>query len=162
MPTISALPDARLVKLFHTGWSDRQIAEEYGISVQAVSKRRVKMGLVRKRIARQVSDSLAERWDILTPARGKAHYSEHSARMLKIYLRLRMGDTALSEQQKTMAKAWVQELIDRDQVLCYDPDLEEGWYYRPRTPQDERRVIDWPADLPYPSEGFKRALDLPE
>ena len=161
MPINSGLTDAELVKLFHTGHSDVAIAKQFGITKQAVSKRRVKLGLIRKRVAKEVSEGLATRWEILTPAKGATHYKEHHARALRIWLRMQLGDQELSEGQQKLARDWVRELGARGEVLCYDPQLQNGWYYRTRTPEDERRVIDWPADLPYPSERFKRALDLP-
>ncbi|MEU5166808.1 hypothetical protein [Streptomyces mutomycini] len=161
MPIISGLTDPLLVKLFHTGSSDKEIAERYGISVQAVSKRRMKLGLIRKPVSRQVNEALAERWKIWSPKEGTGHHNAYSAKALKVWLRMRLGDDSLSEKQLDLAEQWERRLRERDEVLCYDPDAPEGWLYRPRKPRDGCRVIDWPSGLPYPSEEFKRALDLP-
>jgi hypothetical protein len=161
MPIISGLTDALMVKHFHTGQTDKQIAEQYNISVAAVSKRRMKLGLIRKPVSRQVNEALAERWKIWAPKTGTGHHNAYSAKALKVWLRLRLGDDSLSEKQRDLAAQWERLLRERNEVLCYDPDTPEGWYYRPRTVDDERRVIDWPEELPYPSEGFKRALELP-
>ncbi|MEU9258990.1 hypothetical protein AB0D68_10950 [Streptomyces sp. NPDC048212] len=162
MPIISGLTDPLLVKLFHTGSTDKEIAEEYGISVQAVSKRRMKLGLIRKPVSRQVNDGLSWRWErIWSPKEGTGHHNAYSAKALKVWLRMRLGDTSLSAKQQELARQWENKIRASNQVLCYDPDTPEGWFYRPRKPEDGRRVIDWPKHLPYPSEGFKKALDLP-
>jgi len=161
MPVDTGLTDALLEKYFHLGWSNRRIAEEYGISVQAVSKRLTGMGLYRKPISRQVNEWLAIRWDIRAPKEGYGHHNSHAAQSLRYWLCMRLGDNDLSERQKRKAHKWVLGLQERNEVLCYDPDTPKGWYYRPRTAQDGQRVIDWPPGMPYPSEKFKRALDLP-
>ncbi|KQX43529.1 hypothetical protein ASD97_26000 [Streptomyces sp. Root63] len=161
MPVISGLTDALLVKSFHRGLTDKAIAEEFGISVQAVSKRRMKLGLVRKPISRKVNEGLAARWSIWAPKEGTGHHNAYSAKALKVWLRMRLGDATLSAEQKNLALQWEGRLRDRETVLCYDPNRSEGWYYRPRTERDGRLVIDWPGDLPFPSEEFKRALELP-
>lgn len=161
MPIISGLTDPLLVKYFHMGRTDREIAEQYKISVAAVSKRRMKLGLVRKPVSRQVNEALAERWKIWSPKEGTGHHNAYSAKALKVWLRMQLGDTSLSAKQQELAWQWENKLRVSNQVLCYDPDTPEGWFYRPRKPEDGRRVIDWPGELPYPSEGFKKALDLP-
>ncbi|AWN05279.1 immunity repressor [Streptomyces phage Ibantik] len=161
MPQDSGLTDAILVKLFHLGRTDNEIAGTYGITKQAVSKRRLKLGLERKPVSQQVNGYLAHRWAIWAPQEGTGHHNQHSAKALRAWLRWRLGDTSLSKQQLHLAQAWAEGLQERGEVLCYNPDLEEGWYYRPRRESDGRRAIDWPEDLPFPDEKFKRALDLP-
>ncbi|WP_371665997.1 hypothetical protein OG306_33250 [Streptomyces sp. NBC_01241] len=161
MPIVSGLTDPLLVKLFHTGQTDKQIAERFGISVQAVSKRRMKLGLIRKPVSRKVNDYLAARWDIWAPSEGTGHHNAYSGKALKVWLRMRLGDSGLSQKQEHLAQQWERRLREQNEVLCYDPDPQRGWFYRPRTARDGQRVIDWPDGLPYPDEGFKRALDLP-
>lgn len=161
MPVDTGLTKPLLVKYFHQGKSDKWIADQFHITVQAVSERRVKLGLVRKPVSRQVNDYLATRWNIWSPKEGAGHHNAHSAKALKVWLRLRLGDPNLSDRQKEIAQMWENRLRDRDVVLCYDPDPKKGWSYRPRTSRDGRRVIDWPEDLPFPDEKFKRALELP-
>lgn len=161
MPVISGLTDPTLVKLFHMGQTDKQIADTYGISVQAVSARRMRLGLVRKQISRQVNEGLAARWTIHTTQGRGSHHNLHAAKCLKVWLRLRLGDESLSEVQVQQAEGWAAELHQRNEVLCYDPEVPGGWYYRPRKPRDGRLVVDWPKSIPFPDERFKRALELP-
>jgi len=165
MPIISGLTDHLLVKHFHAGMTDQEIAKLYGISVQAVAKRRMKpnLRLVRNPISREVNEYLAYRWKIWAPKEGTGHHNSYSAKALKVWLRRRLGDQTLSVQQLDMADQWERRLRSSKEVLCYDPDRPEGWYYRPRVwRRDGMRVIDWPEDLPFPDERFREALELPK
>jgi hypothetical protein len=161
MPIDTGLTDAILVKLFHLGKTDREIADQYGVTVQAVSKRRVKLDLIRKPVSRQVNEWLATRWQVFSPQEGTGHHNRYSAKALRVWLRRRLGDDTLSAKQIDMADRWERRLRREGTVLCYDPTTEEGWYYRFRTKADNRLVIDWPRDLPFPDERFRRALELP-
>lgn len=161
MPVISGLTDPVMVKLFHKGWTDREIAEEYGITPSAVGQRRRKLGLHPNPVSLQVNKDLSVRWDIWSAKEGTAHHNLHSAKALKIWLRIQLGDTTLSEAQTHLAQMWVRGLMERGEVLCYDPGTEDGWWYRRRTPADRNLLIDWPEDLPFPSEKFRKALELP-
>jgi hypothetical protein len=163
MPAHPVLPDDPvLVRLFHKGVSDKQIADEYHVSVQAVNKRLTRLGLRRKPVSRQVSEYLSVRWKVHTvPRGGTSHHNLYSARRLREWLRLRLGDDQLSDEQKHRAQVWEERLRREGLVLCYDPEREDGWYYRPRTPADGRLAIDWPEDLPFPDERFRKALEIP-
>lgn len=159
---VSALPtDAVLVKLFHLGVPDRKIAEDYGVTVQAVNKRMVKLGLYRKPVSRQVNEYLAHRWKIYTTQGADSHHLRYSAKALKVWLRRRLGDDKLSAKQLKMADQWENRLRERGEVLCYDPATDGGWYYRPREERDGCLVIDWPESLPFPDDKFRKALQLP-
>ncbi|BET51783.1 hypothetical protein RGQ21_67650 [Kitasatospora aureofaciens] len=157
----SGLTDATLVKLFHLGQTDNEIAGTYSITKQAVSKRRLKLGLERKPVSQRVNGYLAHRWAIWAPQEGTGHHNRHSAKALKIWLRLQLGDSTLSQKQIHLAEMWVRGLMERNEVLCYDPDTEDGWYYRSRTWRDRRLIIDWPEEIPFPDEDFEEALKLP-
>ncbi|GAA0671451.1 hypothetical protein GCM10009535_58970 [Streptomyces thermocarboxydovorans] len=162
MPIQTGLTDAILIKLFHMGLSDKEMAEQYGISVQAVSKRRVLLGLRRKPVVREVNAYLAHRWKIKNTQGPNSHHKKHSAKALRVWLRRQLGDKTLKPDQLKMAEQWERGLRHRNVVLCYDPDTEAGWYYRPRTKEDGRLVIDWPQDLEFPDERFRKALELPD
>jgi hypothetical protein len=161
MPTSLLPPDHELAKLYHRDVSDREIAERYGVTVQAVNKRLSAMGLFRKPISKQVNEALAARWTIWAPKDGTGHHNRYSAKALKVWLRRQLGDDTLSKAQLDMADRWERRLRRDNLVLCYDPNTESAWYYRPRTPQDGKLVIDWPKHIPFPNERFKRALELP-
>src|SRR5690606_26025691 len=103
MPVDTGLTDALLVKLYHLGKSDAEIAEEYEITVQAVNKRLNKMGLTRRtKPNRQVNEWLAYRWDIKASKVGgpDSHHQRYSAKRLKVWLRMRLGDDTLSDRQR--------------------------------------------------------------
>lgn len=164
MPIDSGLTDAILVKAYHLGRSDKEIAKEYGITVQAVNKRLRKLGLARwTRPTHEVKEWLAYRWDVKASASGglESHHQRYSAKRLKVWLRRQLGDDTLSAQQLVQADQWERRIRARNEVLCYDPNRAEGWYYRPRRPSDGNLVIDWPRDLPFPDDRFKKALELP-
>lgn len=97
MPVISGLTDPKMVKYFHQGKSDRWVAERFGISVQVVSARRQRLGLLRKPISRQANEALATRWKIKAEKNLGSHHNAHAAKSLKIYLRMRLGDASLSD-----------------------------------------------------------------
>jgi transcriptional regulator with XRE-family HTH domain len=160
MPT-KHLSDAALIELFHEGVSDKDIAAEFGITVQAVSKRRLQLHLPRKSTAQKVAASLRVRWKLRNTQDADSHSRKYANMRLREWLRYRYGDKDLSEDQIRLAKGWVRERMEQQDVLCYNPDLEEPFYYRARRPEDGRLLIDWPADLPFPSTRFKQALQIP-
>jgi len=161
MPTPKLPPDPLLLKLVRSGLSNKEIARRYGVSHQAVSKKVRALGMRRRPVSDEVNAGLRQRWDIYSNPGKDSHHSRHSAKALKAWLRYRLGDPKLSDKQLTLAKTWIRELRERDEVLCYDRDLPDGWYYRPRRPEDDRLIVDWPADLPFPDERFRKALELP-
>ncbi|MET9816887.1 hypothetical protein [Streptomyces sp. NPDC006355] len=160
MPVDTGLSDALLIKLFHLDWSDKKIAHEFHITVQAVSKRRTKLGLLRRPVSKKVNEWLRHRWPDMVSTKGSdSHHNDHSAQRLREFLRLQLGDKTLSDRQVTLVQAWTEERRKKDDVLCYDPD--QGWSYRPREKRDGNLVIDWPRGLNFPDQRFREALELP-
>jgi hypothetical protein len=159
---VSKLPsDYELLKMRHRGLTDAEIAAQFGASPQAVNKRLVKHERVRP-VSAQVNDYLAARWKIWAPLRGTGHHNRYSAKRLKEWLRWRLGDKTLSQDQLHRARVWEERIRREGIVLCYDPDRPEGWYYRPREKRDGNLVIDWPEELGFPDEKLRQALQLPE
>lgn len=159
---MTALPsDSILMKLFHQKTTDRELAEIYGVTVQAVNMRIVGLGLRRRPFSQEANRLITQRWSI-KPAKETSHHKAHAIKALRIYLRKRLGDTDLSAKQVRLADAWETGLRSRNEVLCYDRDTEAGWFYRPRRPEDGRLVIDWPEDMPRPERVDLEALELPE
>ncbi|MFE4692917.1 hypothetical protein ACFRH6_23055 [Streptomyces sp. NPDC056749] len=149
---------AELKKLFDQGWTDRQLAEAYGVTVQAVNKRRQRITGGVLPVAQRVNAGLALRWKIYTTRGNDSHHVQHASKSLRAFLRRQLGDAELSSQQLALAARFEHRLRSAQTVLCYGPD---GWAYRPRTTADGRRVIDWPDSVPYPDDpGFVAALDL--
>ncbi|MFD5308301.1 hypothetical protein [Streptomyces ardesiacus] len=157
----SGLTDAELISRFHAGEKDREIAEDYGITPQAVEKRRRKLGLKRNRVYDTVNEGLRTRWDIKSATNSGGHMRKYAIATLKEWMRLRMGDKELSAESIHRAKAWAKERSIKEDVLYYDPDAPEPWLYRDRRPEDGRLAIDWPADLKFPSTKFRQSLEIP-
>ncbi|MCX4554124.1 hypothetical protein [Streptomyces sp. NBC_01500] len=161
---MTSLPtDSVMIRLFHLGEPYKEIARQYGVSPQAVSKRMLGLGLERLPAANQASELLNYRWgSILTSQYGKSHHSHRAGKSLKVWLRARLGDDGLSDLQRETAAQWESRIRKKDQVLCYDRASIAGWSYRDRTPEDGRLVIDWPKDLPFPDGASRSLLELPD
>ncbi|MFE7752126.1 hypothetical protein [Streptomyces sp. NPDC057428] len=154
--------DAVLKKLYDLGVTDKELAEQYGVTVQAVNKRFHKLGLPRRpTIVRRVNEALGQRWD-LNHSKGRHHHAKYAGKALKAFLRRQLGDDELGPTERHRAQQWEARMQAGHEVLCYDPDTEDGWYYRARRPEDGRMVIDWPEDWPVqPDPEFREALELP-
>ncbi|MER6380785.1 hypothetical protein ABT274_12485 [Streptomyces sp. NPDC001127] len=153
--------DAELAKMFHLGVSDAALAEQYGVTVQAVNKRFVNMGLRKKPIAVRVNELVKSIWDVKTSRSGPSHHNAYVLKNLKVYMRVQLGDTVGTTQQREAD--WLIGRLSRDNtVIDYDPMTEDGWLYVPRESADGRLIIRWPAakDLPQ-DEDLRRALELP-
>lgn len=154
--------DDELVGLYHAGLSDREIAEMYGVTVQGVNRRWRKMGMSRLSPENhRVNDLIRVRWTIRSSKDSDSHHAAHPSKALRAWLRWRLGDKTLSREQVQLGRAWADELRERGEVLCYNRDIEGGWYYRRRTPEDGQRVIDWPDSLNYPDKELVALLELP-
>ncbi|MFJ9771806.1 hypothetical protein ACIRVF_11215 [Kitasatospora sp. NPDC101157] len=141
-------PDATLSKLYALGRTDRQIAEEYGVTVQAVNKRLTGMGLARRPVVNEVSALLKQVWTIQSHAGPGSHHDRSPAQSLKLWLRLKLRDQDMSERQRSTALAFERRLKREGAVLSYAPD--EGWSFVPRVAADENLAIRWPSDRPRP------------
>ncbi|GCD99850.1 hypothetical protein [Embleya hyalina] len=160
---MTALPsDAELVKLHTMGKSDLEIAERYGVSKQAVNKRLLNAGIHRRDEILDVNDILRTMWDIKSNPTGTTHHSRYKAQRVKLWLRMRIGDKRLSAAQLVEARKWESRMRASGEVLGYDPETEEGWYYRPRTSADGKLVVAWPADRPRADAQVMGLLELPE
>ncbi|MER6912250.1 hypothetical protein ABT354_11300 [Streptomyces sp. NPDC000594] len=152
--------DAELVKLFHLGADDKALAEEYGVTVQAVNKRFVNLGLRKKPAALRANELVRSIWDVKTSREGPSHHNAYTVKALKVYLRSRLGDTGLSQTQQREAEWLIGRLVRDNTVVTYDP--ENGWQYAPREPADGRMIVRWPAGKELPKEDLRQALTLPE
>ena len=158
----STLTDDDLIEHFRAGLNDREIGDLFGVTRQAVQSRRKKLGLERNPVWRKVNELVKYRWEIyLTPDKD-SHNRQWPIMRLREWLRYRYGDNSLSPQQLHLSRSWVIERIDRDEVLCYDKDGPQPWYYRPRRPEDGRLLIDWPTDLAFPTRRARLALEVPK
>ncbi|MFF4952860.1 hypothetical protein [Streptomyces chattanoogensis] len=157
--------DAVLVKLFHLGMSDAEIAAQYGASPQAVNKRYMNMDppLRRQPIAARVTELLTSIWDIKVDRTGvSTHHNKYAVKNLKVYMRMQLGDDTVGETSAASAERMIRRLIRENVVIDYDRSSEEGWQFVPREPSDGRRVIRWPADKELPGADLQKAMELPE
>ncbi|MEW1672029.1 hypothetical protein AB0O47_02095 [Streptomyces noursei] len=156
--------DAVLVKMFHLGLSDDEIAAEYGVQRQAVNWRFMQMDppLHRKPIAIRVTEMVNKIWDVKTDRSGvDTHHNKYAFKNLKVWLRLRLGDSVSASQQAS-AERFIRRLIRDNTVVDYDRSSPDGWQLVPRVPADGRRIIRWPAGQPLPDTAMQRAMELPE
>lgn len=158
----SKLPsDDVLMDLYHEGLSDREIAELYHCTYQAVNKRFHKMGVARLSPENtRVNALIRHRWGNIYYSQGSdSHHAADPSKALRVWLRRRLGDKTLTPNQVHMAERWERTLRERNEVLCYG---SEGWFYRPRRTRDGRRAIDWPSQLGSPDRELFDLLNLPE
>ncbi|MFD7336654.1 hypothetical protein ACFV98_11705 [Streptomyces violascens] len=152
------------MKLFHLGVSDADIAAQYDVTVQAVNKRYLNMNppLRRKPVAVRVTEMVNSIWDVKVDRSGAdTHHNKYAFKNLKVYMRMRLGDTVSATQQAS-ADRFIRRLVRDDTVVDYQRDTEEGWQFVPRLPIDDRRIIRWPADKALPAADLQRAMALPE
>lgn len=154
-------PAETLKKFFQQGRTDKEIAEEYGVTQAAVNKHRLRLvGSVRP-IARRVNEGLSVRWRVVT-GEDSRDQGAGQIRDLRAFLRRQLGDDTLSPEQLAKAREFERRIRKNNVVVEYHPEETSPWSYRPRRPKDGQLVVDWPADLPFPSEEFRSALTLPE
>ncbi|MFM9367576.1 hypothetical protein [Streptomyces sp. Da 82-17] len=153
--------DGVLRKLFQLGQTDAEIADEYGVTVAAVNKRMVLMGLRRKPIATRVTEEINRAWDVKSEAGAASHHNKRPIQGLKYYLRQQLGDKLSPTQEKHMNQL-LKRLERENAILDYDRDSVDGYVFRERRPEDGRRVMRWPDGVELPDEEFRAALELPQ
>ncbi|MBB5123210.1 hypothetical protein AF335_33105 [Streptomyces eurocidicus] len=167
--------DAELTVLVHLGLSDPEIAERYGVSKQAVQKRRDKMGLVKINPAQErVNTALKSIWDVKTDRTGEdTHHNRYFLKCVKVYMRMRLGDKISGYQKEEVAR-FLSQLEREKSVVHYRRKVEgeqgeetadealEGFVLVLREPSDGRRILRWPADVELPEEDLQRAMELPD
>ncbi|UQI44646.1 hypothetical protein M1P56_09940 [Streptomyces sp. HU2014] len=154
--------DAELAKMFHLGVTDQSLAAQFDVTVAAVNKRFVKMGLRKKPIALRVNELVKGIWDVKSSRSGPSHHNAYAVKNLKIYMRRQLGDQ-VSETQQREADWLIQRLLRDGTVVDYDGASEAGWTYVPRRPSDGRRILRWPEGRELPAdEDLRKAMELPE
>ncbi|MFF1908634.1 hypothetical protein [Kitasatospora sp. NPDC058218] len=136
--------DAEMSKLFALGVSDRDIADKYGVTTQAVSWRWKKLGLQRNAIIDEVSELVGSVWSVVSHPGAGSHHKTSKAQSLRYYLRVRLGDKELSDRNLATAASFEKTMRRRGHVLDYS--REDGFFFVPRTPDDEDFIIRWPRD----------------
>ncbi len=152
--------DSVLARLYHIGVKDDEIAAQYDVRKQAVSKRLVAMGLRRAPVAERVRDALAlARQGKICSAGVETHHSNYASKNLKVYLRLRLGDESVGETAAASAERMVRRLVREQLIIDYARD--EGWVLVPRRSSDDRWIVRWPEGAELPATDIRAALGLP-
>ncbi|MET8403477.1 hypothetical protein [Streptomyces sp900116325] len=158
---MTKLPDNdTLRRFFHEGLSDKKIAQTYGCSVQAVNARFTQMGLERKPYSNVATAILGAAWPREEFDRSK-FTRFNRARDLSTFMRWRLGDPTLTENQLLRANAFMKYLERRNVVLTLDWSKDNPWVYMPREPADGRVVIRWPEGQELPRGPHLEAISLP-
>ncbi|MEU1071543.1 MULTISPECIES: hypothetical protein [unclassified Streptomyces] len=157
------LPDFNtLVRLSQRGLSDDAIGKEYGTTGQAVNKALVLGGYRRTTTVKLVNELIP--WDVKTTkgvaqAGETSHHNTYPCKLLRAYMRTRLGDETITKANITDADRFAGRLRRENVVLDYD--REKGFSYVPRTPKDGNLALRWPADVPLPEdETHLRAVSL--
>jgi hypothetical protein len=160
---MTKLPDnPELLKLYRNGFSDREIAEQFHATVQAVNMRLKQMGIARAPFRTLAKEILEAAWPSVETRRGEFIHLNR-ARDLYAFLRRQLRDPALTKNQRTAAERFERLIREHNAVLDLQPGMPGGpWVLVPREPSDGRMVIRWPEDRELPAEELRAALDLPD
>lgn len=154
--------NALLMKIFQAepDTKDAELAERYGVTPQAVSARRRRLGVHARPLSARISSMLP--WD-LGQARGFDPHGAYPYISLRGYMRRRLGDEALGYTLEGYALSFYRKLVSENVVLAFSPGARgiRGFHYLPRIPRDGNLVIRWPGVPPMLEGEAKVALTLP-
>ncbi|MFE9999817.1 hypothetical protein [Streptomyces avermitilis] len=157
--------DAEMIKLFVLGQlNNREIAEMYDVTPQAVNKRFQKLGLERRPYSNDANAEIAKVWKVLATQGNDSHHSIYSVQTLRLWLRLRLGDRELSDRQRRDAMNFEKRVREQNVVLAYDPERDKPFSWEPREPRDDRLVVRYPREKGAPpllDLGLFRLSDVP-
>lgn len=148
------------IKLYRSGLSDKEIAEAFDVTVQAVNKKLVNLGIQRHPAKHAATAIINAAWPSEEYGRNK-YTSLSRAQRLFAFLRKRLGDEVLGPRQDRMAVLFEREVRTRGVVLHLDPSSAQPWVWLPREASDGRMVIRWPEGREKPTGELLEALDLP-
>jgi hypothetical protein len=158
---VTKLPDNEtLRRYFREGLTDKEIAQAFGCSVQAVNMRFTQIGLERKPFANVAAAILEAAWPRDEFDRSK--FSRFNrVRDLSSFIRSRLGDPTLTEKQLHRAERFAANLELNGLILTLDWSKENPWVFAPREPSDGRLVIRWPEGRELPKGPHLEAISLP-
>lgn len=159
---MTKLPEnPELLKLYRNGWSDKEIAEEFDATVQAVNLRLQALGIKRAPFRSMATQILEAAWPAEETRRSEFHHLNR-AKDLYTFLRRQLGDKGLTANQLRGAARFERMIRTGDVVLDLQPDAPDGpWVLVPRVPSDGHMVIRWPEGRELPTGELREALDLP-
>ncbi|MFB8131557.1 hypothetical protein [Streptomyces mirabilis] len=160
---MTKLPDnPELLKLYRNGFSDKEIAVQFDVTVQAVNMRLQQMGIKRAPFRTTAKEILEAAWPSIETRRGEFIHLNR-ARDLYAFLRRQLRDPALTKNQRTAGERFERLIKEHNAVLDLQPGMPGGpWVLLPREPSDGRMVIRWPEGRELPAEELRAALDLPD
>ncbi|MFG3176598.1 hypothetical protein ACGFZC_16255 [[Kitasatospora] papulosa] len=158
---MTKLPDNEaLRRYFRQGLSDKEIAEAFGCTVQAVNARYAEMNMQRMPYSNTATAILEAAWPRTEFDRSK--FSRFNrAKDLATFIRWRLGDPALTPRQLERAERFTAHLERHGFVLALDWARDNPWVYVPREPTDGRLVIRWPEGRELPRGPHLEAISLP-
>lgn len=130
--------DLELRKLALAGASQAELAERYGVTQQAISKRLVALGIVRRGTATPVLRSMP--WDLAGHPDKRRILNGRPFNGLRYFVAKRLGDE-LSERAEADRQTFIRK-VNNGLVLTLDE--AKGFVYVPRTETDGDLVIRWP------------------
>lgn len=135
MPAIRKLPDTATLRRLRTqGWTQRQIAEEYGVSDGAVWKALMRAGYTEP----QPTYKNVIPWEIAEP-----HKAVAIMERFRSIVKQKKG-VALRPDEEYQLNRWLHDLKANNLVVAYHPDAppntastKGGFYYVPKSPEDD-------------------------
>ncbi|MFF9653070.1 hypothetical protein [Streptomyces sp. NPDC014622] len=150
-----------LLKLYRNGYSDKEISEMFGVTVQAVNLRLSALGIKRAPFRTSAKEILEAAWPSAETRRTEFVHLNR-ARDLYAFLRRQLGDTGLTKTQLAAAARFERLIRTKTAVLDLQPDAPDGpWVLIPRSPSDGCMVIRWPEGRGLPPGKLREALNLP-
>lgn len=127
-PTL--VPDRlEMQKRLDSGKTQREIAEEFGVSRSAIGMAMARYNLKGKRTRGRYMDTMP--WTV-----AEEHRHHWDARMLRLEGRRREGG-ALSDEELRWLQSWKDDLHERNCVIMYDARTREGFHSVPRREGDD-------------------------
>lgn len=139
-----------VLELLNRGMTRVEIANEYGVTRQAVTnhiRRLRKKGIEVPRSPLEIAvERMPIGWNESMPTRFKETWQYT---MLRSHLEyIETGGEGMSDYKLDKLRTWYQKLEDRDLVIEYDPDIPPdmhlasgGWRYVPREDRDNGLIL---------------------
>ncbi|MGQ5602961.1 hypothetical protein [Streptomyces sp. EKS3.2] len=139
----SKLPsDAELLKREAAGLSHAEIAAEFGVTRQAVTKRFNLMEKYARQEYREVTNVLP--WDLAQHSDKDGLKNSEAFTGLRAYVRQRMGGEVSPRSELALRTFW--NHLESGEVLTLDPVQGARWVRRDPE-RDDDLVIRWPDDV---------------
>lgn len=144
MPAVKRLPaDDKLRRLRLQGWTQKEVAENYGVSESAVWKALQRAGY---------NDPVPTYRDLIPWKIAEEHKATAIMERFRSIVKQKKGAPLRSDEEYHLTK-WLRELEANDLVVNYHPDAppnsastKGGFYYVPRDPEQDKWIIREPPE----------------